>query len=590
MIKKIYNESDYLDLYPSLLDFVRDNNLPCCAREFGIVNEALEEHLKVSILDVEDFIKKNRVEEVSDSLLFIRKGVPTEKGLLSNEIFGITKDERANKFGYIDLTDWFIHPFIYKIWTRLDSNIREIVHGTAKFRLDENGYIVEDANGSTGIQFIYKNIDKIRIKSTGAASREEKIKFIYNNKKNMFIKKFLVMPAYYRDVDTKANGAVSTGALNKYYQSLLISTKSMKDTQDYGMNVEDSIKGRIQETLLSISNCLFGTSKNKDDGDGLSGKTGYMRSKVMSKTTDYGVRLVLSAPQLKVESVEDLMVNADYAALPLAAACVNFYPFIIFHVKRFFENQFTGNLKQTYYNPKTKKLEEFEVPDPYIQFSDEVIKEHIKKFIYGYSNRLEPITITSGGKQYDLVFKGKGSGSTEKFEKQDHIGESSLVERSLTWCDLFYMAACETVKDKYVLVTRYPMDSYFNQFPTKVRISTIKQMEPIYVNGTYYQFYPRIRQEDIGSNTSNKFIDTMQFSNIYLKSIVGDYDGDQVSVKAVWTKEANEELDRYANSKTVFIDIGGSNVKVSTNETIQALYSLTKILKDDEKKLTDPIF
>ena len=406
----------------------------------------------------------------------------------------------------------------------------------------------------------------------------------------MFIKKFLVIPAYYRDVDTKASGAVSTGALNKYYQSLLISTKSMRDTQDYGMNVEDSIKGRIQETLLSISNCLFGTSKNKDDGDGLSGKTGYMRSKVMSKTTDYGVRLVLSAPELKVESVDDLMVNADYAALPLAAACVNFYPFIIFHVKRFFENQFTGNLKQVYYNQKTHKREEFELPDPYIQFSDEVIKEHIKKFIYGYSNRLEPVTVTTGGKSYTMVFKGKGAGTSEKFKEGDSTGESALVERSLTWCDLFYMAACETVKDKHVLITRYPMDSYFNQFPTKVRISTLKQTEPVYVNGTFYKFYPRIRQEDIGSNTSNMFIDTMQFSNISLKIIVGDYDGDQVSVKAVWTKEANEELAQHLNSKAIFIDIGGKNVKISTNETIQAMYSLTKVLNDDKKKLTNPVF
>ena len=32
------------------------------------------------------------------------------------------------------------------------------------------------------------------------------------------------------------------------------------------------------------------------------------------------------------------------------------------------------------------------------------------------------------------------------------------------------------------------------------------------------------------------------------------------------------------------------NIKVSTNEAVQSIYSLTKILDADKDKLTDPIF
>ena len=43
------------------------------------------------------------------------------------------------------------------------------------------------------------------------------------------------------------------------------------------------------------------------------------------------------------------------------------------------------------------------------------------------------------------------------------------------------------------------------------------------INDKVYKFYPRIRQEDIGSNTSNKFVDTLNICNAYLPAIVGDY-------------------------------------------------------------------
>ena len=44
----------------------------------------------------------------------------------------------------------------------------------------------------------------------------------------------------------------------------------------------------------------------------------------------------------------------------------------------------------------------------------------------------------------------------------------------------------------------------------------------MYFNNTYYRFYPKIREEDIGSNTSNKFVDTLNLSNLYLPGMGGD--------------------------------------------------------------------
>ena len=74
-----------------------------------------EKHLKVKLPDVEDFIKKNNAKEVTNPVFFVRDGIPTSDGLLSNELFGITKEERSNIWGYINLTGTYLYPLIYKI-------------------------------------------------------------------------------------------------------------------------------------------------------------------------------------------------------------------------------------------------------------------------------------------------------------------------------------------------------------------------------------------------------------------------------------------------------------------------------------------
>ena len=115
--------------------------------------------------------------------------------------------------------------------------------------------------------------------------------------------------------------------------------------------------------------------------------------------------------------------------------------------------------------------------------------------------------------------------------------------------------------------------------------STVKT-EPMVINGKLYPWYPKITQEDIGSNTSNKFIDTFSMANPYCVLMGADYDGDQVTVKMAYTIESNEELKKYIDSKAQFITLAGKNGRVADKEAIQAMYDLTLELPDDIKKGT----
>lgn len=109
----------------------------------------------------------------------------------------------------------------------------------------------------------------------------------------------------------------------------------------------------------------------------------------------------------------------------------------------------------------------------------------------------------------------------------------------------------------------------------------------MYFNDTFYQYYPKIREEDIGKDTSNSFIDTLRFSNLYLSGIGGDYDGDQVTCKGAYLRETNDELRDFMTSKENFLDFGCNPLRDSTADVIQSIYALTKVLSD--VKLTKDI-
>lgn len=539
------------------------------------------------LLDIEDFIKKNDVKEISNPIFFNQNKLPTSDGLLSNEIFGITKEERANRFGYIDLHGTFLHPLVYKVWSALDKNVKSIVHGIDNFVIDSNGQFKQDPNGKTGIKFIKDNINKIKIRSTDSTKRDRVIEFLNISKPLMFITKYPVIPAFYRDVNTEG-GKVGVGDINKYYNSIIIASKALAEAQDYGLSLSNSQAGRMQEMLLQVYNYFgAGNPDAKGSGVGMPSKFGIIRRANLSKTTDYSSRLVITSPELKVEKLDDIEADMDYSVVPLASLSINFLPYMIFWLRGFFENEFSTRTTYTVHM-KDGKIKEIPIQDYQIAFSDERIKDEINRFAHGYSNRFIPVRIPTVDKKLNVYMHFKGRASTSP----DDTEQGEVVNRRLTWCDLLFMAASEVTADKHILITRYPIDSFYNQFPTKVKVQSTIETEPMTVVSAgmkkFYKKYPKIREEDIEKDTSNKFIDSLNMCNGYLDSIGGDYDGDQVSVKGIYSAEANAELDQQMNSKIHYIGLDGLSVMDVGKEAKQSLYCLTMVLPNSN--LTDPQF
>lgn len=558
-----------------------------------------KDFLSISPLDIEKFIKTNELKEITNPIFFSANNVPTSDGLLSNEIFGITMNSRSNVFAYINLGGkYFIHPMIYAIWNKVDRNIVKCVHSVANFRISNEGYLEENEDGETGIEFLRKNINKIHFKQSDSFVRKANVAFLEKFKNIMFIKNYLVIPAYYRDVSTEGK-RVGVGDINKLYQYLLMACNSLREMDQLGITTYDATVGRIQDLLLEIYNYFSkGEVQGKPTGAGIAGKFGILQHGVQSKTTDYSSRLVISAPNLKVESMDDLLTDIDHVALPLASAITNFYPFVLAYVRQFFMNEYNNNPVRNVYtsSTKTNEYKKVKLKDYRISFSDDVLKEEIDRFIHGIANRFRPIEMPTEDPKNPIIyinFKGRHATEEEVTNNTEKSDDNRLpiADRVMTWCDLLYMAAIEVTADKMVLVTRYPIDSCYNQFPCGINVSSTIKTEPMVINHKLYKHYPYIRSEDIGKNTTNKFIDTLNISNVYLGSIGGDYDGDQVTVKSIYSIEANNELRNQLNSKRHFIALGGNNIMETTNEGVASLYALTMNPTSEKEGIyTDPVF
>ena len=153
----------------------------------------------------------------------------------------------------------------------------------------------------------------------------------------MFINKWIVIPPYCRDANTTKKQTCD-GQFNTLYANLFTASNILLDNNDYGLSMVDTTFARIQDTLKAIYDWFYGINNDsiKDPVTGHSGKMGIIKMN-MAYTSDYSSRLVISSSELKVDTINDLMVNMDKSAIQLSAVLADFYPFILYHMGNFFD-------------------------------------------------------------------------------------------------------------------------------------------------------------------------------------------------------------------------------------------------------------
>ena len=467
--------------------------------------------MKIDLMDVERLIRINGLEgkEVTNPILFEAGNVPTPDGMLSLEIFGMTSQERKENYAYISLHDYFLHPYIYKILLRLDRKIEAVVKGTRNFTINNEGQIVEDEiNGSNGCRWLYDNWEKIKFKRNESNVRNERINLIEAYDKNViFIKRWIVIPAFYRDVNFQNadSGKLSHNVLTDLYCKLLRFANMVQSTSEFDFMVSAN-KGKVQDTLVEIYNFF----KQK-----LEKKNGLIRKSLLGKTIDYGVRAVIAAPEFRNNRYDDNIVDFTHCAIPIALICTLFYPFMLHELRNFFNEIYESlNYKIEDLSQYNKKLSgSADLLDFNFYYSEEYFKKMMDGFTRTYDDRFKKIEIPLRQEQmYPVYYK-------IRLEKED----GTEVVRDMTITDVLFIVANRAAADKHVFLTRYPITNHLGSFTSKINISSTTQTEKLAYNGVMYKHYPKVDLNMSPTETSTYFYDVLKLSNVLLKQLGGDY-------------------------------------------------------------------
>jgi len=525
----------------------------------------------IDIMDTKRFVKFNDLKEVSSSLFFDKSGTPYQDGLFSYDIFGLPGSyNRKNAFGYVDLKGLYIHPYMYNLFVSLNRKYVDLFTGEKMFIFNETLKDFEktdddNPNGVTGIASFYKFYDKVEFRETDSKRRSDKIELIKAMKKEeVFIDKFPVQPPFYRDANFETQ---ATSEINKFYKKIIISAESARTVSEEDTFFFNYAKNTVQTQLNELHNFILGLIELKN---------GFLHKGVMGKTVDYGVRTLISAPTFTSNTYEELPASFSHASVPLSQIVGLFTIFMQTWVHDYIHSYVADRSNLFIYDPRGKTVKRVNLAKDW--GDDYTFEEMLKKInLYKSSpeHRFDPVVIKLDSGDY-VPFMFITDNKDVNIVDGKYDAASLKHVRYMTWTDLFYIAGVDVVKDKHVLITRYPLTDHHSEYFAKIKIRTTSRTMNMLIKDTMYNQYPVVDITIPKHKLSSYFIDSLEIFPPFIGTLGADHDGDQVAVKGIFTKEANEEADNYIFSIANMLGINGASVRKPEDIATHVLYNLTR--------------
>lgn len=532
--------------------------------------------MRIDLFDINDFIKANNVPEVSNPIFFNFDRTPTQDGLFSYEIFGVSDTERKNIFGYINLNGRYIHPAVYSVMSGRMGNIKGIVTGERYAKLvDGRITIVEstDRDAETGVDFFYNNYEKINWisleeeeddeSSLDKRTRMQFLKSLKNSKSTFFIDKWLVIPPFYREENSEDK--TMGDSINKLYKELISRSAGMRRTFGFDLFGQSS-RNRIQDLLMELY---------MESIKPIKGKYSLLRRHLIGKTVDFTASNVITSPNVAAANrPEDIPVPFGHGRFPIATLMALFHPFYVNFVAQFLENLYSSLRNQFYaevgrINPNTYNLQ--------------VAEKLVKLYVGSVEDRFQPVlfeyTDINGKEQAREIMM-------KEYRSKADLDADRDIERPFTLTDLMYIITGDVVDGKHVYVTRYPVTNIQNIYPSKIKVMTTSKTRKLWIKiaGGILDFdeYPYVKFDGDpkpAPNTYYGFINVFVPGNTWLKSLGGDYDGDMLYMRGLFTKEANDEAARLVKAKSNLLNASGGparGIKHIGKEAVMSFYEFTK--------------
>ncbi|MDE6040382.1 MAG: hypothetical protein K2F99_02290, partial [Muribaculaceae bacterium] len=427
---------------------------------------------------MDKFVQANSLRECSNPTYLENGRNFTPDGVLSNEIFGMDQYNRRNRFAYIDLHGHYMTPLAALKLYAYDRKLADALFSRGRFKLTSAGELVNDPDGEAGPEFVYNIWGKVKVKAKESITTKEVETFYKQSRDELFITKYPVIPAFYRDINKAAMASgdtyeirKSSALINSQYCSIISYTQSLSTYTSAFATMTYSTQARVQTLLVDIYNSLM-----VDTVKGKPSKFGMLRRSLAGKNLPYTSRLVITAANLNKKSFSQLQTRFGYATVPLAYICAMFMPFMVHDLKEFFEQEFVRGGKYTV-KSSDGTVRQTTITESY---SENDINGMIVKFINSPETRFQTIQTPPDvdGKRYTMSVNGRFNKSQTTFS------------RAATYTDILYMSAIRVTADKHVDITRYPMDNPNGQNPYRIIVSTTNETVPVTIGDTVYEHYP----------------------------------------------------------------------------------------------------
>ncbi len=537
--------------------------------------------MKVDIFVIDEFVKANNCPQITSPVFFNFDKSPHANGLFSYDLFGFSDEERRNIFGYVDLGGRYLHPLVYALLTSRMGSLKNIVNGTL-YAIVVGGRVkvVEaDVDGAqTGIDFFYDNFNEIKWfniddgdDEISSVDKKTRLKFLNSLKKDeFFITKWLVLPPFYRSENSEEK--TMGDSINSLYKELIMRSNTMKGSGKYDLFGNATIN-KIQSILYAL---FIETSKI------VKGKHSLLRMHLMGKSVDYLASNVITAPNISSSfSPKTMPCPFGTSSYPLATVTTLFKPFFVSECTRYLEER----AREANIELRKEDLE-INISEVNSENTEKLIDLFIKSPADRFNKILLPVKHKKNAPKDEVRIR-----INKRYSKTGKV-----YTEPLTLTDLIFIQATAVIKDKHVYATRYPVLNYQNIYPSKIKLmSTSKVVPEVWISDMFdangeneessfvkYDNYPIIYKED-GENKFPKshyeFVDVAVPGNVYMAAVGGDYDGDMMYFKGVFSKEANDEAERLIKDKKNLLGADGKltrGISMIGKDSAIALYTLTK--------------
>ena len=533
------------------------------------------EPFNISVLDVDEYIKKFNIREVTSTFIYENSTNSLHKeGLYSELIFGEFGDKRRKyRAGYINLNTKIFNPIIYRAIITISNLYEDIISGRryAVFDSKEKDFVLakmDDEGANTGMTFFKKYFDKLNIKETPSIKRNNKIKIFKKYKKNIYTDKLFVMPAGLRELEIGDDGNVKENEIANIY----------KNVMNYSLGLE-----LVEENDALYDNTRYHIQKKVDDiykyiENIISGKHGLLSKGLSSRSINYGTRNVITSSSYDVLTPDDPQyLKPDETFVGTYQTAKSLLPITVHALKTlFFEHIFDGSTEtiQVITDKFETIYDDIDIEEIYKFIDVDKIEDSINK-LKNVEVRYDPVVVENIEKEirylymiYDLTDRIHILRNLDEFKaylenNNEDYDENKL--RFMTWIEMLYMATYVASIDKHALITRYPVIQDESCYPTKIHLKSTTKGRVVKClfmgSDTSFEFnqYPII---DL------PFHDTISPHLSKLKGLGGDFDGDTTSFTALYTVEANEEIEKYLESKRSVVNQEGTFVSGSSTDVI----------------------